>query len=96
MMLLTLRRATASFFFKEFDELINVFSDFSWLHFFAQFTAFIYRWPLNVTCWRASEHALPERRESASGYKRKSSRLNLRSAYPPGTDILDKAGNVSG
>ncbi len=65
MMLLTLRRATASFFFKEFDELINVFSDFSWLHFFAQFTAFIYRWPLNVTCWRASEHALPERRESA-------------------------------
>ena len=87
MMLLTLRRATASFFFKEFDELINVFSDFSWLHFFAQFTAFIYRWPLNVTCWRASEHALPERRESAYGYEQTSSRPKSRSALPPKPDI---------
>ena len=88
MMLLTLRRATASFFFKEFDELISVFSDFSWLHFFAQFTAFIYRWPLNVTCWRASEHALPERRESAYGYKQTSSRPKSTSALPPKADIL--------
>ena len=54
MVLSALRRTTASFFFKEFHELIKVFTYFSWLHFFAWFTAFFCRWPLNVTCRRAS------------------------------------------
>ncbi len=34
-------------------------------------------------------------RKSACGYKQTSSRPNLRSALPPATDILDRAGNVS-